>query len=113
MAINRVSLAQQMVTRVRLQMIIRLVVALFALGILYCLGSAAYYLIRAQTSPISMLRALTWRVIASVVLFLLILLSYSMGWIEPHPAKFLLKLEAAQKQSQTPDREGDDGSALN
>lgn len=93
-------------------MLIRIVVALVAAGIIACLASAAYCLISSKYTAEVMLRALTWRVIASVVLFLLILLSYSLGWIVPHPAKFLLKLEAAQKQSQTLIRESRHGSTL-
>ena len=86
-------------------MIIRWVVALFAVGIMYCLGSAAYCLVRTKNGSAAMLRALTWRITTSVVLFLLILLFYSLGWIHPHPAKFLMKLEAAQKYAQTVDKE--------
>ncbi len=93
-------------------MLIRMVVALIVAGIIYCLASAAYCLISSKYTAGVMLRALTWRVITSVVLFLLILLSYSLGWIVPHPAKFLLKLEAAQKQSQMLTRESRHGSTL-
>ena len=79
---------------------IRILVVFFVFGIFYCLASAGYRLIRAKGSAATMLRPLAWRVIASVVLFFLILLFYSLGWLHPHPAKFLLKLEAAQKHSQ-------------
>jgi hypothetical protein len=90
-------------------MIIRIIVALFAFGILYCLASAAYCLIRSTNSSLALLGSLTWRVLASVVLFLLILLSYSLGWINPHPAAFLLKLEAAQKHGPIVEKESHDG----
>lgn len=79
-------------------MLVRIMVALFALGILYCLGSAAYSLVGAKDRSVRFFRALSWRMAASIVLFLLILLCYSLGWIHPRPAKFLLKLESAQHQ---------------
>lgn len=72
------------------------IVAILAVVIIYCLGSAAYYLISGKKRPGLMLRALTWRITVSIVLFCFILLAYSLGWIKPHPAKFLLKLEKAQ-----------------
>jgi hypothetical protein len=98
-------------------MLIRWVVALFAVGIVYCLGSAAYALVRTRDGSALMLRSLSWRIAASVALFLLILLSYYAGWIHPRPAKFLLKLETAQQSlvqahSHAADRENHHGSAL-
>jgi hypothetical protein len=77
---------------------VRILVVFFVFGILFCLASAAYRLLKAKGSSTNLLRPLAWRVIASVVLFFLILLFYSLGWLNPHPAKFLLKLEAAQQK---------------
>ena len=74
-----------------------LIVAILAAVIIYCLGSAAYYLISGRKQPGLMLRALTWRIAISIALFCFILVAYSLGWIKPHPAKFLLKLEKAQQ----------------
>jgi hypothetical protein len=67
------------------------------LAIVYCLGSAAYGLVREKNSANFMFGALVWRIAASIVLFLVILLSYDLGWIKPKPAKFLLRLEAAHQ----------------
>jgi hypothetical protein len=60
------------------------VIILFALaGILLSLGSALVYLVRDKGTTNRTLNALTVRVAISVTLFLFILFSYWMGWIQP------------------------------
>ena len=60
------------------------IIILFALaGILLSLGSALFYLVRDKGTTSRTVNALTVRVGISVALFLFILFSYWMGWIEP------------------------------
>jgi len=60
------------------------IIILFALtGILLSLGSALVYLVRDKGTPNRTVNALTVRVGISVALFLFILFSYWMGWIQP------------------------------
>jgi hypothetical protein len=60
------------------------IIILFALaGILLSLGSALVYLIRDKGTTSRTVNALTLRVGISVALFLFILFSYWMGWIQP------------------------------
>jgi hypothetical protein len=60
------------------------IIILFALaGILLSLGSALVYLIRDKGATNRTVNALTLRVGISVALFLFILFSYWMGWIQP------------------------------
>ena len=60
------------------------IIILFALaGILLSLGSALVYLIRDKGTTSRTVNALTVRVGISVALFLFILFSYWMGWIQP------------------------------
>ena len=60
------------------------IIILFALaGILLSLGSALVYLIRDRGTTNRTVNALTVRVGISVALFLFILFSYWMGWIQP------------------------------
>ena len=60
------------------------IIILFALaGILLSLGSALFYLVRDKGSTNRTVNALTVRVGISVALFLFILFSYWMGWIQP------------------------------
>jgi hypothetical protein len=39
---------------------------------------------RKQTEK-KMVKALTWRVILSLSIFVLLMISFMMGWIKPHP----------------------------
>jgi len=60
------------------------VVILFALiGILGALAAAGFFMLKNKRGPRNMARALTVRIGVSVALFLFILLSYYLGWIQP------------------------------
>jgi hypothetical protein len=64
---------------------VAVVVVLFA--IIASLGSALFSLSRSHADPAHgrrMVRALTLRVALSVSLFLLLLLAWRLGWIQPH-----------------------------
>ncbi len=63
--------------------------ALFLLAIVACLGSAGFFMLRkpdakhdAQRSK-AMARALAFRVLLSVVLFVCLLLAWKLGYIQP------------------------------
>jgi hypothetical protein len=62
--------------------IVRIVVILIFVGILGSLASALFYLMRDKGSSSKTVNALTVRIGMSVVLFLFLLFSYWMGWIE-------------------------------
>ena len=53
------------------------------LAIVLSLGSALVHLVRNKGESQKMARALTIRVALSVLLFLLLLLAWSLGWIQP------------------------------
>ena len=61
----------------------RIVIVIALIGILFSLGSALFYLIRDKGTTNRTVNALTIRVGISIALFLFILFSYWMGWIEP------------------------------
>ena len=65
-------------------MLAKIIVILFLLLILYCLGSALFYLLSNSKSPYSMVKSLSWRIALSVTLFLLLLLAAYLGWLHPH-----------------------------
>lgn len=52
--------------------------------ILFSLGSALYYLVRDPAHSTRAVQALTWRISLSVVLFALLMVAFSLGWITPH-----------------------------
>ena len=64
--------------------LIRIVVIVVFLGILVSLGSALYQLTRAHNDSRKMVRALAIRVGLSVALFLLLMLAWYLGLIQPH-----------------------------
>lgn len=58
----------------------------FLVLILYCLGSALFYLVKERDTKDArrVIYALSWRIGLSVGLFFLLLVMYAMGWIVPH-----------------------------
>lgn len=64
----------------------KILVLLFLAVIVYCLGSALASLVR-EKNPAdarNMLRALSWRIALSLALFVLLLVSWQLGWVHPH-----------------------------
>jgi TRAP-type C4-dicarboxylate transport system permease large subunit len=60
------------------------IIILLLFIIIYCLASAAFYMVRGKSNSHSMVKALTWRISLSIFLFILLLIGYFMGWITPH-----------------------------
>lgn len=52
--------------------------------IFFSLGSALYYLVRDKPESTRVVKALTWRISLSLVLFILLMIAFAMGWITPH-----------------------------
>lgn len=61
-----------------------IIVAFFL--IVYNLGRALFLLFREKASSTKMVNALIWRISLSIILFLVILLMFMMGWIKPNGA---------------------------
>lgn len=60
------------------------IILLIFLGILVSLGSALVQLVRDDRGTDGMVRALSWRIGLSVMLFILLLLAWRAGLITPH-----------------------------
>jgi len=60
------------------------IVILFLLTIFFSLGSALYFLITDKGQSDRVVKALTWRIALSVILFIFLLIAYGLGWIVPH-----------------------------
>ncbi len=65
-------------------MLIKILIIALLVLILYCLGSALYYMLSSKRSPETMAKALTWRISLSLLVFFLLLLGFLMGWVSPH-----------------------------
>jgi hypothetical protein len=61
----------------------KIIVAIAFILILGSLGSALFYLMRDKGQSNRTVQALALRVGFSILLFVLILVSYKLGWIEP------------------------------
>ena len=59
----------------------KIVVVVFIILILGSLGSALYFLVKDKGSSTRTVRALTWRVVFSIAIFMLLMLSYHFGLI--------------------------------
>ena len=59
----------------------KIVVVVFIILILGSLGSALYFLVKDKGSSTRTVRALTWRVVFSIAIFMLLMLSYHFGFI--------------------------------
>ena len=65
-------------------MIIKAIIILVMLIILVALASSLIFLVRDEGKTTRTVKALTWRIGLSLVLFLFLFLAFSMGWITPH-----------------------------
>ena len=52
--------------------------------ILFSLGSALYFLVRDPAESTRVVKALTWRIGLSLLLFVLLMVAFMLGWITPH-----------------------------
>jgi hypothetical protein len=65
-----------------MESVMRIIVILAFIGILGSLASALFYLMRDKGGSSKTVNALTLRIGLSVALFLFLLFSYWMGWVE-------------------------------
>lgn len=65
-------------------MFTKILIILVMLIILFTLGSGLFYLVRDAGTTKRTVKALTWRIALSLVLFLFLLLAFSFGWLQPH-----------------------------
>jgi len=63
---------------------VKAIIIVFFVFILYALGSALYFLAVDKDRSERIVKALTWRIVLSFILFALLMFSFAMGWIEPH-----------------------------
>ena len=66
-------------SKARLQL--KIIVLIFIFLILASLGSALYFMVKDKGASTRTARALTWRVVFSITLFMLLMLAYQFGLI--------------------------------
>jgi hypothetical protein len=62
----------------------KVIIVIMLVLILFSLGSALYFLMTERDNSERMVKALTWRIGLSILLFLFLLFAFAMGWITPH-----------------------------
>lgn len=64
--------------------LVKAVIWLFIISIFFSLGSALYFLVQDKGDSERIVKALTWRIGLSLVLFVLLMVAYAFGLITPH-----------------------------
>ena len=65
-------------------MLSKILIVIIFLGILISMGSALVFLIKDKGQSNRTLHALTWRIVISVALFVLLFVLWALGLINPH-----------------------------
>ena len=65
-------------------MLIKIIVVILFLFILGSLASALFHLLTSRESNPKTVKALTYRIGLSVLAFIVLIMSASLGWIQPH-----------------------------
>ena len=65
-------------------MLSKAIIIIAMLIILLALGSGLFYLVKDTGNTNRTVKALTWRIALSLILFIFLILSFYMGWIKPH-----------------------------
>ncbi len=65
-------------------LLVKAIIVLFLLVIFISLGGALYYLVSDQGKTERTVKALTWRIGLSLLLFILLFIAFALGWIKPH-----------------------------
>lgn len=65
--------------------LIKVVLGIILVLIFFSLGSALYFLVRDTKDSDRIVKALTWRIGLSILLFVILCIAFAMGWIKPHP----------------------------
>lgn len=66
-------------------MLFKVLVVILLVVIFSSLGKGLYHLVRNETQSTKVVKSLTWRIALSVLLFALLMLAYTLGWITPNP----------------------------
>jgi len=67
-------------------MIMKIIIILLMIAIVVSLGAGLFHLVREDSSADSrrVVKALTFRIGLSLLLFCLLIVAFALGWIQPH-----------------------------
>lgn len=78
--------------------IFKIIVFAFMASIVFALGSGLYFLLSGKETK-QTVKALTTRITLSLVLFVLLMIAFAIGWIKPHG--ILIPISNKQTQTET------------
>lgn len=64
------------------------IIVILIVAIIFSLASSLRYMLKGNDVSTKMVKALTLRIGLSLLLFILLIVSFWMGWIQPHQARF-------------------------
>lgn len=79
-------------------MMIKVIIVLFLLIILYSLASSFFFLVKDKGQGDRTVQRLTWRVGLSLLLFLLLWVAYTLGWIKPNSGPVRVQTSAESSE---------------
>ena len=62
----------------------KIIVIISMFIILLALGSSLFFLVKDKGKNNRTVKALTWRIGLSLILFIFLFIAFSLGWIKPH-----------------------------
>lgn len=65
-------------------MLMKIVIVILLLVIVYALASGLFFLVKDKSQSDRVVKALTWRISLSLILFILLFIAFAFGWISPH-----------------------------
>jgi hypothetical protein len=65
-------------------MLVKIIVIAAMIAIIVALSTGLIFLVRDKGQSKNTVRALTWRISLSLLLFIFLLLAYNLNWIAPH-----------------------------
>lgn len=63
---------------------IKVIIILMLAFIFFALGSALFFLVKDKGDSTRIVKALSWRIGLSFLLFIMLMIAFAMGWIKPH-----------------------------
>lgn len=66
-------------------MFAKIVIIFILIGIFFALGSGLYYLVKDGSESHKTVKALTWRIILTIVLLSFLVIGAYLGWFHPNP----------------------------
>ena len=63
---------------------VKAIIIILLAFVVFSLGSAMFYLVRDKADSTRVVKALTVRIVLSLIVFILLMVAFALGWITPH-----------------------------